>query len=107
METLTMKELQFIPQTFYVIVQEMTDGSGTFVKEIWTRSKDDSGNVAVGRPYEISRTDELQLAKKYDRLDDALVVIYALNMAFQSNPAVHKFHVFQFEETLKHVDSIP
>lgn len=102
-----MKEPPFIPQTFYVIVQEMTDGTCTFVKEIWTRSKDDNGKVAVGRPYEISRTDELQLAKKYDRLDDALVVIYALNMAFQSNPAVHKFHVYQFEETLKHVDSIP
>ncbi len=102
-----MKEPPFIPQVFYVIVQEKTDGTSTFIKEIWTRSKDDSGKVAVGRPHEISLTDELRLAKKYDRLDDALVVIYALTMAFQYHPGVYKFHVYQFEETLKHVDSIP
>ena len=102
-----LKDPCFIPNVFYVIVEDLVDGETKFIKEIWVRSgKDENGEPEIGRPYEISKTDEIHKAKVYERLDDALIVIYALTKAFKTNKNVKGFRVYQFEETLKRVEEV-
>ena len=69
--------------------------------------KDENGELENGRPYEIAKTDEIHEAKVYERLDDALIVIYALTKAFKTNTSVTGFRVYRFEETLNRVEQIP
>lgn len=103
-----LKDPCFIPNVFYVIVQDLVDGNTKFIKDIWVQSKkDENGELEIGRPYEITKTDEIHEAKVYERLDDALIVIYALTKAFKTNVNVKGFRVYQFEETLKRVEQIP
>ena len=103
-----LKDPCFIPNVFYVIVQDLVEGDTKFIKDIWINSrKDENGECEVGRPGAVSTTDEIHDAKVYERLDDALIVIYALNKAFKPNMNVNGFRVYQFEETLKRVETIP
>ena len=103
-----LKDPCFIPKVFYVIVQDLAEGDTKFIKDIWTQSNvNEIGEPEIGRPYEILKTSEIREAKVYDRLDDALIVIYALTKAFKTNTNVKGFRVYQFEETLKRVEQIP
>lgn len=103
-----LKDPCFIPNVFYVIVQDLVDGNTKFIKDIWVHSNnDENGELEIGRPYEIAKTDEIHEAKVYERLDDALIVIYALTKAFKTNTNVKGFRLYQFEETLKRVEQIP
>lgn len=103
-----LKDPCFIPNVFYVIVQDLVEGEPKYIKDIWVRSeKDENGEPEIGRPYEIAKTDEIHEAKVYERLDDALIVIYALTKAFKTNMNFNCFRVYQFEETLKRVETIP
>ena len=103
-----LKDPCFIPNVFYVIVQDLVDGGTKFIKDIWVQSrKGENGEYEVGRPYEIVKTDEIHEAKVYERLDDALIVIYALTKAFKTNTNVKGFRAYQFEESLKRVEQIP
>ena len=103
-----LKDPCYIPNVFYVILQDLVEGGTKFIKDIWVQSrKDENGEYEVGRPYEIAKTDEIHEAKVYERLDDALIVIYALTKAFKTNTNVKGFRVYQFEETLKRVEQIP
>ena len=103
-----LKDPCFIPNVFYVIVQDLADGNTKFIKDIWVHSKkDENGELENGRPYEIAKTDEIHEAKVYERLDDALIVIYALTKAFKTNTSVTGFRVYRFEETLNRVEQIP
>ncbi len=102
-----LKDPCFIPNVFYVIVQDLVEGETKFIKDIWVRSeKDENGEPEIGRPYEIAKTDEIHEAKVYERLDDALIVIYALTKAFKTNKIVKGFRVYQFEENLKRVEKV-
>ena len=102
-----LKDPCFIPNVFYVIVQDLVEGEPKFIKNIWVRSKkDENGDPDIGRPYKIEKTDEIHEAKAYERLDDALIAIYALTKAFKANPNFKGFRVYQFEETLKRVEEV-
>lgn len=106
--TTELKDPHFTPNAFYVIVQDLAEGDTKFIKDIWTQSKlDENGEPEIGCPYKIVKTDVIHEAKVYDRLDDALIVVYALTKAFKTNPRVKGFRVYQFEETLKRVEQIP
>lgn len=106
--TTQLKDPCFIPNAFYVIVQDLVEGDTKFIKDIWTQSNvNEIGEPEIGRPYEIVKTDEIHEAKVYERLDDALIVIYALTKAFKTNTNVKGFRVYQFEESLKRVEQIP
>ena len=94
-----LKDPCFIPNVFYVIVQDLVEGEPKFIKNIWVH-----GVPEIGRPYKIEKTDEIHEAKTYERLDDALIVIYALTKSFNANPICKGFRVYQFEETLKRVE---
>lgn len=103
-----LKDPCFIPNVFYVIVQDLVEGGTKFIKDIWVQSrKGENGEYEVGRPYEIAKTDEIHEAKVYERLDDALIVIYALTKAFKTNTNVKGFRAYKFEESLKRVEQIP
>ena len=103
-----LKDPCFIPNVFYVIVQDLVEGETKYIKDIWVHSKkDENGECEVGRPGAVSTSDEIHEAKVYERLDDALIVVYALTKAFKTNTNVKGFRVYQFEETLKRVEEIP
>ena len=103
-----LKDPCFIPNVFYVIVQDLVEGDTKFIKDIWTQTNvDENGEPEIGCPYEIVKTTEIHEAKVYDCLDDALIVVYALTKAFKTNTRVKGFRVYQFEETLKRVEQIP
>lgn len=102
------KEPPFIPTIFYVIVVHHADGTTKYVKEIWTRSRQhENGEVEIGRPYEVTKTDDIHDAKVYERADDALVVVYALTKAFLPHDRILDFIIYKYEETLEALDTIP